>query len=327
MKIDEQLRTTYKRQRALADRLKNEVDKEIHARKPSSWHYESRSKEEESFALKIEAGRVKNPDAIEDAFACVIVVPNYSEVKDAERLVIDLYGPPAYKRPESHEITKKAPSDFRFDDLRLYMKYVDQGYGPPTGLAGVIFEVQVRTFLQHAWTIATHDVVYKAENVSWRRERVAHQAKAALEQAEVTIESMAALELSAALPETNDQFTLINEIISTLKGHWEPDQLPRDVRRLAEGVYDLLRNVRLSDADSFRELLNVGQAKYGGKHNLNWSPYRSILQYLAEQQPDKLARFLTNKRSNGSAFVYDSVLAEMGLNRAGAPRATVLDTA
>lgn len=326
MKIDEQLRTTYKRQRALADRLKKEVDNEILAVKPSSWHYESRSKEEESFALKVEVGRVKDPDAIEDAFACVIVVPNYSDVKNAERLVIDLYGLPAYKRPDSHEITKKSPSDFRFDDLRLFMKYVDQGYGPPTGLAGVIFEVQVRTFLQHAWTIATHDVVYKAENVSWRRERVAHQAKAALEQAEVTIESMAALELSAALPETSDKFTLINEIISTLKSHWEPDQLPADVRRLAEGVYDLLWNIRLSDAGSFRELLETGQAKYGGMHNLNWSPYRSILQYLVEQQSDKLARFLTNNRSRGSAFIYDSVLAELGLDRARAPRATVLRT-
>ena len=326
MKIDEQLRTTYKRQRALADRLRKEVDKEILAIKPSSWHYESRSKEEESFALKVESGRVQNPDAIEDAFACVIVVPNYSDVKDAEHLVVGLYGAPAYKRPDSHEVTRKSPSDFRFDDLRLYMRYVDQGYGPPSGLAGVIFEVQVRTFLQHAWTVATHDVVYKAENVSWRRERVAHQAKAALEQAEVTIESMAALELSAALPETNDKFTLINEIISIIKSNWEPDQLPRDVRRLAEAVSDLLWNIRLSDADSFRNLLVAGRTKYGGTHNLNWSPYRSILQYLAEQHRERLVRFLTNNKSKGSAFVYESVLVELGLDRAKTPRATMLGT-
>lgn len=324
MKIDEQIRVTYARQRERADRLKVRVDQEIGSRKPGAWHYESRSKGEESFALKVEAGRVDDPDAIEDAFACVIVVPNYADVKTAERLVVDLYGDPAYKRPDSHEVTKKSPSDFRFDDLRLYMRYTDRGYGPPTGLEGVLFEVQVRTFLQHAWTIATHDVVYKAEDVSWRRERVAHQAKAALEQAEVTIESMAALERSEALPETNKEYLLTNKIISMLRTHWERDQLPQDVRRLAEGVQNLLHYLGLDDANSLNQLLEEGRAKYGGRHNFNWSPYRAIVQYLAEQHPNRLRNFLKKKSSRGSAFMYDTVLAELGLKASDAPRARVL---
>ncbi|MEE2570755.1 hypothetical protein V1638_15325 [Pseudarthrobacter sp. J64] len=324
MKIDDHLRKAYHQQRKVADRLKVQVDTEIQNRKPRTWHYESRPKEEESFALKVEAGRAKHPNAIEDAFACALIVPNFSDVKKAEDLIVDLYGPLEYKRPESYTVTTKSPSDFRFDDLRLYVTYKDQGYGPPSGLHGVLFEVQVRTFLQHAWNIATHDIVYKADNVSWRRERVAHQAKAALEQAEVTIESMAALELTAALPETNDRFRLVNEIIAALKEHWASDQLPRDLRRLADAIHDLLWNLRLNDIRTFKSLLNDGRERYGGNHNLDWSPYRAISQYLCEQHAEKFRSYLSNKKLRGGTFVYDPVLQQLGLEAARAPRAILL---
>jgi ppGpp synthetase/RelA/SpoT-type nucleotidyltranferase len=324
MKIDDRLRAAYRQQRQLADRLKVEVDAEIASRKPRTWHYESRPKEEESFALKVEAGRAKQPQAIEDAFACALIVPNFSDVRKAEELIVELYGPLEYKRPESYTRTTKSPSDFRFDDLRLYVTYKDQGYGPPTGLQGVLFEVQVRTFLQHAWNIATHDIVYKADNVSWRRERVAHQAKAALEQAEVTIESMAALELTAALPETNDRFVLVNEIIRALKEHWPSDHLPRDLRRLADAIYDLLWNLRLNDIRTFRRLLAKGRERYGGNHNLNWSPYRAISQYLCEQYAEKFKNYLSNDKLRVKTFVYDPVLEQLGLEVANAPRAILL---
>lgn len=324
MKIDDRLREAYRQQRKIADRLKTQVDAEIQSRKPRTWHYESRPKEEESFALKVEAGRAKHPQAIEDAFACALIVPNFSDVKRAEDLIVDLYGPLEYKRPESYTVTTKSPSDFRFDDLRLYVTYKDRGYGPPSGLQGVLFEVQVRTFLQHAWNIATHDIVYKADNVSWRRERVAHQAKAALEQAEVTIESMAALERTAALPETNERFLLVNDIIGALKEHWSTDHLPKDLRRLADAIYDLLWNLRLNDIRTFRLLLAEGQDRYGGNHNLNWSPYRAISQYLCEQHAEKFRNYLSNKKMRVRTFVYDSVLEELGLEVAHAPRAIVL---
>jgi ppGpp synthetase/RelA/SpoT-type nucleotidyltranferase len=323
VKIDETIRSTFARQRAVADRLKATVDAELIGAKHRSWHYESRAKEEESFALKVESGRTSTPDAIEDLFACVLVVPNFSDVKPAEDLILGMYDFD-HKRPESATETRKSPSDFRFDDLRLYVRYRDQGYGPPSGLGGQLFEIQIRTFLQHAWTVATHDVIYKADDVSWRRERVASHAKAALEQAEVTIESMAALELSKALPETNERFELLNDIIRVLKEHWTADELPHDIKRLAEGIHDLLWNLRLNDSATFTALLESGRARYSGRHNADWSPYRAVLQYVAEQHGPTLKRLLTNEKSRATVFMYPAVLALIGLEASRAVRGAVL---
>jgi ppGpp synthetase/RelA/SpoT-type nucleotidyltranferase len=323
MKIDQSIRAAYTRQFAIASRLQGAVDKEIRYHKLPGWHYESRIKSEESYALKVECGRAGDPNAAEDFFGCTIVVPNYTAVGAAEDLVRNLYGDPEYRRPVSADVTNKEPSDFRFDDLRLYVSYKDQGFGPSSGLTGTLFEVQVKTFLQHAWSIATHDLIYKSDDVSWRRERVAHQARAALEQTEVIIAGMSALEESAALPATSQRFGLTNAVIAILKENWDRSELPADVRRLAGGVIDVLEKLQLANADSLRELLEVGKARYGGGHNLNWSPYRAIVQYLAEQHGDKFGRTL-RKSGRYSIFIYASVLDELNLTSEDAPRATVL---
>ncbi|MET8366708.1 hypothetical protein ABZU53_24410 [Micromonospora sp. NPDC005194] len=325
MKIDQHIRDAYRRQRVVASRLKNEVDKDIGSRKQPTWHYESRIKTEQSFALKVECGRPGNPNALEDFFGCVVVVPNYLTIADAVEMIHSLYGSPLYTRPASRDSTTKGPSEFRYDDLRLYLEYRDQGYGPPTGIAGTLFEVQVRTFLQHAWTIATHDVIYKSDDVSWRRERVAYQAKAALEQAEVTIASMADLERSPALPGDHKDFRNTNAVISLLKEHWSPEQLPTDVRRLATGILELLKKLNLGSEEAFRALLEAGRETYGGLHNLDWSPYRAVVQYLAEQHKTDFRRYVS-KRGRDPIFLYGPVLEVLGLDVEGAARALVLPT-
>jgi hypothetical protein len=82
--------------------------------------YVGRVKELESFALKIETGRVPDPARMEDFFACTIVVPTLSQIEEAERLVSSLFDGVG-RRPPNDAETRKTASDFAFDDLRLYV--------------------------------------------------------------------------------------------------------------------------------------------------------------------------------------------------------------
>jgi len=321
MKISESIRQEFNSQKRVADRIKDTVDRELLIAKQPNWHYESRVKTEQSFALKLECGRVIDPRAVEDMFACVIVVPTFDQIEVARDLIVDKYQL-RFRRPGSEETTTKSPTDFRFDDLRLYVTYVDSDHLPPTGLTDMVFEVQVRTFLQHAWTVATHDLVYKAESVSWRRERIAAHAKAALEQAEVTIESLAYLEQSAAIPKTTKNYTTINAVIETLKSNWEPALLPVDIKRLATGVFDLL--AATGCRDELSTLLDIGRQRYNGQHNIDWSPYYTVLRYLAEQRRANLIRLLSSKDKRQRWFIYPSILAVLGMDPTQAPRAVVL---
>ena len=56
--------------------------------KDRRWHYESRVKNLESFALKVESGRYDDPNQVEDFFACTIVAENLDSMSKAEKLVL-----------------------------------------------------------------------------------------------------------------------------------------------------------------------------------------------------------------------------------------------
>src|SRR5580692_3562544 len=136
MKIPASIRTVYDDQSEVCERLKARVDALVRPRLHERWHYESRVKAVESFTLKIESGRFANPSALEDFFAATIVVRNASEVTEAEKLVNHLFSL-RIRRPEKDAVTRKAPEEFPFDDLRLYVGWQDIVALPPTGMAGI----------------------------------------------------------------------------------------------------------------------------------------------------------------------------------------------
>lgn len=294
MKIPRSIRQLYEDQKAVNDRLRETVSQRMAGLRKEHWHYQCRVKELQSFALKIESGRVPKPNALEDFFACTLVVANTSEIAEAEEVVAKAFSV-RQRRPKDTARTHKTADAFPFDDLRMYVKLRSGADVPPSDLNDVVFEVQIKTFLQHAWAIATHDLIYKADDANWSKARIAYQIKAMLEHAEAAIEEADRLADSKTLKRTDDRTKWLGEAIALLRAQWGEDELPKNVRRLAENVGDLVRALSL-DIPTIRGVLDDGKARREGRHPANLSPYATVVQYLFESRREQFVKYLSDEQ-------------------------------
>lgn len=294
MKVQGSVRELYNSHKEKYDLLKTRVDKKISARKRGRWHYESRIKPEESFALKIETGRYENSRMLEDFLACTIVVGNQNEIETAIRLVNECNFKLKYRRPPSEQVTFKRSNSFPFDDLRLYVEWEDDPTERPLGLSGLLFEIQIKTYLQHAWAIATHDLVYKTDSVSWPKERIAYQVKAMLEHAEVSIAKAEDLARSPAIRKEDKHTKRLSVAMTLLRNFWSEDRLPKDLLRLAENV-NMLASALGVDLRRLKEVLEE-EAKGGrGPELRNLSPYGAIFQSIIKHESERVKKFLDDE--------------------------------
>ncbi len=314
MKVPASIRRLHEDQKDMNDRLKTAIDERMHGLKNPRWHYESRVKELLSFALKIESGRFQNPRALEDFFACTIVVANASEIDEAEKLILENFSLKDRRPPFTNQ-TQKASYAFPFDDLRLYVFQADKPAMPPTDLAGIVFEVQIKTFLQHAWSIATHDLLYKTDDVNWSKERIAYQIKAMLEHAEVSIQEAETLAQCCALAKEDRPTAAIKRAITLLKSQWGADELPDDVRRLATNIMNLTEALRLQ-IGRLEEILTKRKDARGGIHPSNLSPYSTVVQYLFEAEKEKMISLLKSDEARIRILIPEEVELPADIDRA-----------
>ncbi|WP_291037548.1 hypothetical protein [Herbiconiux sp.] len=310
MTVPTSWREAYRKQVPLARLLKAEVDQHFEKARPG-WFTHSRVKEEESFHQKIETGRIEEIEELEDFFGALLVVPLPSDIASALEF-LDEFFVTKYRRPPDSDHAQYPASAFRFNDIRLYGHLRPDESMPPTPVDNMIFEVQVRTFFQHAWSSATHDLVYKHPRFSWARSRVAAQIKAILESAEMTIDSIDALENSPVLPREGSPESELNLVLEVVTGHWNPDDLPENLKRLTETLSDLCLALSL-DSRALDQILTRGRAELGG-HPDGWSPYQCTVDYYSRYEADKLRRVLKKKSHRPKRiFVTDEVLDRLGL--------------
>jgi ppGpp synthetase/RelA/SpoT-type nucleotidyltranferase len=276
------------------------VDQQVGDLRNPNWFYSKRIKTLESYAEKLETGRYTSYE-LEDFFACMLVIPNMKSIGDAIALV-ETVCDIKYRKPENDKYTHKRPESFPFDDLRLYVEIREDPALPPTGTTGLLFEVQIKTFLQHAWSIATHDLVYKSDTLSWAKSRIAFQIKAMLEHAEISIQEAERLAKTPELDKTNSYVNKLLKIIDLLTDLWDKNDLPANVVRLAETVSLLSKELNIT-TDDLRKVLDE-ETKAGGGINLkNLSPYSIIVQSLINQRTESMKKLLSGEARQFKVFI------------------------
>lgn len=296
MKIVKSVQNIYDENFPYFQIIKKKVDAFILNNKDSRWHYESRIKQLESFAMKFETGRFSKTEVFEDLFAATIVVKNLEEIKLAENLIISNFDF-KNKKPFSTDITHKESFSFPFDDLRLYVSLKDFQTGElASDIFNFTFEIQIKSFLQHAWSIATHDLIYKSDKINWAKERVAYQVKAALEHAELTISGVEELSKLSEIAKENKEVKKVNDMISLILNHWKAEDLPRDKRRLAQNIITFIDTVQLS-IDELDVILTFETSIGKGVLTRDLSPYLITVQSVFNSNPNKIKKYIQSTKS------------------------------
>ncbi|MCT4629060.1 hypothetical protein [Winogradskyella sp.] len=294
MKVINSIKSIYTNQEVINNTLKLKVDSIFESSKLKSWHYISRTKPLESFAQKIETGRVEDPSKMEDFFACTFVVENMGQIPLAVTKVEE-HANILYQRPKTPEFTHKDTSSFVFDDLRLYCQLKETNSREKGPVNDIIFEVQIKTFLQHAWAISTRELIYKSDVIDWQKQRIAYQIKAMLENAEISIGNATQIEEVRGLPTNNRKIKKQNLIKSFIHANWPPERLPENEMRLVDNIEQLTSQFHIEIKD-LQILLNEEAKEGKGYNSLNLSPYLAIIQTLINKESIAFVNFLRIKR-------------------------------
>lgn len=279
MKISRTIEDRYAKQLESANIIKHKLSEAIaNWCKQRGWHFEERIKQLESYAQKIEQSRIK---LIDDVYATTIIVRNKKDIIDCcEQLEAstNVIGIRFIRRqPKSFNETYNEPDRFNFDSIRMYFNPPVADIGTPD-YVNEIFEVQVKTLLEHAWDKATHASFYKSnEELSWAKSRLISQTKALLETAELALIETDLLAQSSTLQKQNPKIDKLNAISTIYKTVWSATALPSDIKRLSENTISFLDYIG-QDAKWLELLLNEECTAGRGSNLENLSPYWIVVQ-------------------------------------------------
>ncbi|MFI8531268.1 hypothetical protein ACIGMX_13570 [Streptomyces aquilus] len=208
----------------------------------SGYLFFDRVKGVDSLSEKLEGGRVKKWSDLDDLYACTIVVPTATHEAAVIRKLDACFQRTAIR---SRGTAKKAPEVFRFDTTRYYGRLLETAaLERAAGISHLTFEVQIATAFEYAWSTVTHDLVYKGDRVDWKKQRLAAQLKAAVEQIEMIIGAFD--QVSIAVPESEwPEIACKDSIVEAFQeliadGAISSSLTPASWRRFADNVFALI---------------------------------------------------------------------------------------
>lgn len=209
----------------------------------NGYPFVGRVKTADSLSEKVESGRFATWSSLDDLYACSIVIPT---LKHEAAVLAFLRSKFSERVTRARGATSKAPEVFRFEATRFVGTLT-----PPPGidtkepLYQLQFEVQVRTAFEHAWSAATHALVYKAGKIDWKLLRMAAQLKAAVEQLDTLVlafESSAEVITVHPSPEVASKVLVAARLQHLLnEGVIPPECEPKDWSRFADNYVALVR--------------------------------------------------------------------------------------
>ncbi|MGB3532826.1 MAG: hypothetical protein WBA13_04845 [Microcoleaceae cyanobacterium] len=252
----------------------------------------SRVKTIESLAEKIETGRFKKWSDLDDLFACTVIIPTLLHEQKVINYCEDIF---KKVRIVKRGQNRKPPDTFRFDSTRLYAKlknppdfiYLDN----QLSIYDITFEIQIKSAFEHAWSVSTHDLVYKNSNIDWARLRLAAQIKATVEQLDMLILSFEEVSKTIGTnnyPEIQTKQTIEKEINKLFDNNKLSDELaPKDMSRFCDNLYQILKKAGKEDKDIkkiIQEITNTINLTRNNQIPRSISLFQYILALLIEKQ-------------------------------------------
>jgi ppGpp synthetase/RelA/SpoT-type nucleotidyltranferase len=198
--------------------------------------FTDRIKTIDSLSEKIETGRFRKWSDIEDFYAATIIIPNLNIEKEVIVFLQTTFDKIELKKRGD---TLKSPDVFRFESTRFIGRLKQSG--EQTELSKINFEIQIKTAFEHAWSVSTHSLVYKANDIDWKLLRIASQLKSSVEQLDVIVSSAKQMNsniIEHKWPEINIKKHILDQTNEFLKNLNVPEELkPKDSSRFSENLY------------------------------------------------------------------------------------------
>ncbi len=219
------------------------------------FQFKHRVKELPSVAAKLQQGRYESWFDLDDLVAFTVVVPTRSretEVIEWLNTSFDL------QTIRSRSTAQKPPDTFRFDATRWYGRVKPSALVLPEyeHFGRFTFEVQIKTVFEDAWSAVTHDVVYKGDEPSWGKLRLASQLKAAVEQLDELVDHFeAAADQIPSSPHRETELIVANlaKIRALFEdGHLSDDLLPNSWTSMINNLWSFSRSQKTTDGDGYR---------------------------------------------------------------------------